>query len=140
MANVVIPALSNCLLLADCDMMKMSNSDQNHKMSVMTDMSEMKDAHDSMKSNSDHCESMNDLPAYLLTDHEISACECLEIAFNELESIIPQLKTLQNVDVRELIHMNEIDSKHDQETIMFIQLETDPSPPDLFIQFESLLI
>ena len=136
--NIVIPALSHCSLLTNCDMMGLPeatpHSSMNHTMDTMNG------EHQTNETTSDHCEWSTDEIRYSLTHHKLMECVCLKSSKTSLKSLhIPSnTKILApfvgNLDIN-YPQINDINSEYN-----LLLFASNHPPPQLFIKYQSLLM
>ena len=136
--NIVIPALSHCSLLTNCDMMEVPEAIPHPSINHTVDM--MNGKHQTNERTSDHCESSTDEIRYSLTHQTLMECICLKSSETSLASIyIPsQTKILAPF-------VGNLDSNYPQisDLISEYTLHSSASnhpPPQLFIKYQSLLM
>jgi hypothetical protein len=136
--NIVIPALSHCLLLTNCDMMEMPEATPYSSMNHTMDM--MNGEHQADERTSDHCESGIDEIRYSLTHQTLMECVCLKSSDTSLASIHIPSKTkilapfVGNLDIN-YPQISDVISEHN-----LYSFASNHPPPQLFIKYQSLLM
>ena len=117
--------------------MMMEMNHESHSNAESESMSMMN--HDDSK-NEEHCDMLKNSSVLAAVIHTISDCHCIDSREVLDHSIVLPAKTSIFVVERDVLDFESIfvDAKSLQQEID--NFKPDPSPPDLFISFESLLI
>ncbi len=117
-------------------MMEMNHQPHNDMDSASMNMMN----HSNSKMSTDHCDMMDISPLYTAESHSLAECHCIESDQIHDGLIVLSTKTSITVLERDLFDFElsslEIKSLH----ILVEDFKPDPSPPDLFISYEALLI
>ena len=136
--NIVIPALSHCLLLTNCDMMEMPEATPHPSINHTMDM--MNGEHQADERTSDHCESGINEIRYSLTHQKLMQCVCLKSSKTSLKSIHIPSKTkilapfVGNLDIN-YPQISDVISEYNLHSFA-----SNHPPPQLFIKYQSLLM
>lgn len=133
--NIVMPALSHCLLLTNCDMMGLQEATPHSSMNHT-----MNDEHQTNETTSDHCESSTDEIRYSLTHHKFVECVCLKSFETSLTSIyIPSKTKIFAPFVGNLgsnfPQVSEVKSEYN-----LLLFASNHPPPQFYIKYQSLLM
>jgi hypothetical protein len=125
------------MILSDCEMMMEMNHQSHNEMDLAT--MNMMD-HDDPKMSNDHCEMADSSSLYTVATHSLTECHCIDSKYilNGI-TIIPPKTTLSVLERSSIEFEKPIEEKH--LSIKEINnFRPDPTPPDLFINYEALLI